>query len=178
MQHHMPAARQLLSCTHTLTHTRTHPDAVHAAPYGCGRQLFPFPFEPNYLVHTSSLPFQTQQNKMTKAAATKRPPRLYVDGAILGYQRGYRNQNQDVSLIKIKNVDTKDEAKFYCGKKIAFVTRSKADGKTGKKEFRVQWGKVCRSHGSNGVVRCRFKRNLPPQAMGGRVRVMLYPSSI
>jgi large subunit ribosomal protein L35Ae len=118
---------------------------------------------------------------MTKAVATKRPPRLYVEGAILGYSRGQRNQYQHVSLIKIKNVDTTVDAEFYCGKKIAFVTKTKGpknkDG-TKAKQFRVQWGKVCRPHGSNGVVRCRFKRNLPPQAMGGRVRVMLYPSSI
>lgn len=114
---------------------------------------------------------------MTKATESKRPPRLYVDGAFLGFQRGLRTQNNSVSLIKIKNCESKEDALFYCGKKVAFVTRSKAN-KDGKKEFRVQWGKVCRPHGSNGVVRCRFKRNLPPQAMGGRVRVMLYPSSI
>jgi large subunit ribosomal protein L35Ae len=115
---------------------------------------------------------------MTKSESTKRPPRLFMEGAILGYQRGLRNQYQDVSLIKIKNVDSKQEAEFYCGKKVAFVTRAKADAKTGKKAFRVTWGKVCRTHGSNGVVRCRFRRNLPPQAMGGKVRVMLYPSNI
>jgi len=115
---------------------------------------------------------------MTKTSATKRPPRLFVDGAILGYKRGQRNQYEHVSLVKIKNVDTKADAEFYCGKKIAFVTKVKAASAGGKKESRVQWGKVCRPHGANGVVRCRFKRNLPPQAMGGRVRVMLYPSTI
>ena len=117
---------------------------------------------------------------MTKTAATKRPPRLFVEGAILGYKRGQRNQYEHVSLIKIKNVDSKVDAEFYCGKKIAFVTKAKgSSGSAGaKKEFRVQWGKVCRPHGAHGVVRCRFKRNLPPQAMGGRVRVMLYPSNI
>lgn len=112
---------------------------------------------------------------MSKEA--KRPPRLHVDGAILGFKRGLRNQNNSVSLIKIKGVDSTSDAEFYCGKKVAFITKASKPDKFGNK-FRVTWGKVCRSHGSNGVVRCRFRRNLPPQAIGGRVRVMLYPSRV
>jgi large subunit ribosomal protein L35Ae len=108
----------------------------------------------------------------TTQQQTKRSPRLHVDGAILGYQRGLRNQKNIVSLIKIKGADDKKAAEFYIGKRVAFITKA-ANG-----TFRVNWGKVCRHHGSNGVVRCRFSRNLPPQAIGGRVRVMLYPSRV
>jgi large subunit ribosomal protein L35Ae len=102
----------------------------------------------------------------------KRSPRLHVDGAILGYKRGLRTQNNAISLIKIRHCDSKTDADFYLGKKIAFVTKA-ADG-----SFRVNWGKVVRHHGANGVVRCTFKRNLPPAAIGGRVRIMLYPSRV
>mmetsp|Transcript_16172 Transcript_16172/g.22783 ORF Transcript_16172/g.22783 Transcript_16172/m.22783 type:complete len:107 (+) Transcript_16172:70-390(+) len=103
---------------------------------------------------------------------SKREPKLYVPGAILGYQRGLRTQNNHVSLIKIKGVDSKDDTDFYLGKKIAYITKG-SDNK-----FRVNWGKVCRAHGSSGVVRCRFSRDLPPQSIGGKVRVMLYPSRV
>jgi large subunit ribosomal protein L35Ae len=106
-----------------------------------------------------------------------RAPRLHVDGAILGYQRGLRNQNNNVSLIKIKGVDSKEDVDFYLGKRVAFVTKVESADRHGNK-FRVNWGKVCRAHGSNGVVRCRFRRNLAPQSIGGKVRVMLYPSRV
>jgi large subunit ribosomal protein L35Ae len=97
-----------------------------------------------------------------------------VDGAILGYKRALRTQNNNISLIKIKGCDSKEDADFYLGKRVAFITKAQ----TGDHAFRVNWGKVCRRHGSNGVVRCKFRRNLPPQAIGGRVRIMLYPSTI
>lgn len=109
--------------------------------------------------------------------APKRTVRLHCDAAILGFKRGLRNQNNNVSLLKIKGVDTKEGAEFYYGKKVAFITKGTAADKYGNK-FRVNWGKVCRAHGANGVVRCRFNRNLPPQAIGGKARVMLYPSRV
>merc|ERR1711935_353082 len=111
------------------------------------------------------------------SSTNKQPVRLYVNGAILGYQRGLRTQNNSCSLIKIKGVDLKEEVDFYLGKRVAFITKCSTAAKNGSK-FRVNWGRVCRAHGTNGVVRCRFRRDLPPQAMGGRVRVMLYPSRV
>jgi large subunit ribosomal protein L35Ae len=109
---------------------------------------------------------------MSTVDQKKRSPRLHVDGAILGYKRGLRTQDNSISLIKIKGCDDKTGAGFYVGKKVAFITKG-AGG-----DFRVNWGKVAREHGANGVVRCRFRRNLPPQAIGGRVRIMLYPSRV
>lgn len=106
------------------------------------------------------------------------PVRLYIDGAILGYKRGLRTQDNSQSLIKIKGVDSKEDTEFYLGKRIAYITKVSVVGsKTGSK-YRVNWGKVRRAHGGNGVVRCKFARDLPPQSIGGRVRVMLYPSRV
>ncbi|KAK9823445.1 hypothetical protein WJX72_002812 [[Myrmecia] bisecta] len=102
--------------------------------------------------------------------------RLYVTGSILGYQRGKRNQNNNVSLIKIDGVASQEEVEFYLGKRIAYIYKAKTQKKNSF--YRVIWGKVHRSHGNCGVVRAKFRKNLPSISMGGKVRVMLYPSRV
>ena len=102
--------------------------------------------------------------------------RLYVKGVVLGYKRGLRNQYVSTSLIKVEGVQDQNAAQFYLGKRIAYIYKAHTEKKGTK--FRVIWGRVMRAHGSSGVVRAKFRRNLPPQAIGGPVRVMLYPSQI
>jgi large subunit ribosomal protein L35Ae len=77
-------------------------------------------------------------------------------------------------LLHIQNCQDLKGAQWYLGKRVAFIT--KAHKIVNNTKFRVHWGKIVTTHGHNGVVRAKFLKNLPPQAMGSVVRVMLYPN--
>ncbi|KAG1459891.1 hypothetical protein G6F56_006062 [Rhizopus delemar] len=101
---------------------------------------------------------------------------LYSKGRVLGYERAKRTQNPNVSLIQVEGVQTTKDAQFYLGKRVAYVYRAQREVNGSK--VRVIWGRIARTHGTNGVVKARFRNNLPPKVFGASVRVMLYPSNI
>jgi large subunit ribosomal protein L35Ae len=78
--------------------------------------------------------------------------------------------------LKLDGVQDNESAKFYFGKRVAFIYKAK-NLKNGSK-FRSVWGKVTCGHGNDGVVRAKFATNLDPKTIGSSVRVMLYPSAI
>ena len=84
------------------------------------------------------------------------------------------------NVLTISGVESKKDVDFYLGKRVAYVYRAqkKRKNRITKREtkLRVIWGKVRRAHGSSGAVRCSFRTNLPPKAIGATVRVMMYPS--
>ena len=86
--------------------------------------------------------------------------------------------NQDVnnSIIKLQGVNDKKATEFYLGKRIAYIYKAKTLKNCSR--FRVMWGRIARPHGTNGAVRAKFTKNLPPKALGAPVRVFLYPSHI
>merc|ERR1711934_6314 len=118
-----------------------------------------------------------KQVAAAKAGGIKKPgSRLYVKGVVAGYRRALTNQKNHTSLIKIQGVETAADVKFYEGKKIMYMYRTKTE-KDGTR-FRVMWGKVCCSHGTSGIVRAKFRKNLPPSSLGAPVRIMLFPSRV
>ncbi|KAJ5922182.1 Translation elongation/initiation factor/Ribosomal beta-barrel [Penicillium verrucosum] len=82
------------------------------------------------------------------------------EGRHLSFQRSKHALTPNTSLVKIEGVDDTKSAKFYLGKKVAFVYRAKREVRGSN--IRVIWGKVTRPHGNSGVVRAKFRHNLPP----------------
>lgn len=77
--------------------------------------------------------------------------------------RSKSNQYPNTSLIQIENVNSKEEVGWYAGKRMAYIYKAKV--KKNGSHYRCIWGKVTRPHGNSGVVRAKFKSNLPPRSM-------------
>lgn len=102
-------------------------------------------------------------------------PKLYVEATFVSFRRNHPTINPNQALLQIEGVHSREEAKFYVGKKVASLV--KANPKTGVEEH-INWGVITQEHGNSGVVRAKFDRNLPSTMLGHQVRVMLFPSTI
>ncbi|MDI6826622.1 MAG: 50S ribosomal protein L35ae [Candidatus Aenigmarchaeota archaeon] len=85
-----------------------------------------------------------------------------MQGIILSYRRGRHTQNVNQVLIELENVNSREKAKEFLHRKL--IWKSPA----GKKIK----GEVINLHGNKGVVRARFERNLPGQAITTKVEVV------
>ena len=102
--------------------------------------------------------------------------RLYARAVFTGYRRSRHTQRENQSLIKIDGVRSSEDAKWYLGKRVVYSYRAKTL-KNGKKVNGTKniIGKVIATHGATGTVRTKFNVNLPSQALGHLIKVMMYP---
>lgn len=125
--------------------------------------------------------------KTTRVHRNRKAPRLYMKGTMAGYARGLHGSTKQVALLRVDNVNTREDAKWYTGKRVCYVYHgykvkrcvrwSKAPAR--RSTTRALWGRVSRPHGNSGMLRARFNGSaLPAAAIGRRVRVYLYPSNI
>ncbi|KNC49994.1 60S ribosomal protein L33 [Thecamonas trahens ATCC 50062] len=104
-------------------------------------------------------------------------PRTYVKAVHVGYKRSKVVHYPHTSLLKLEGCNTRKATNFYVGKRVAYVYKGEKKDLKGS-TTRYIWGKITRPHGNSGLVRAKFKRNLPPRSFGAPVRVMLFPSNI
>jgi large subunit ribosomal protein L35Ae len=84
-----------------------------------------------------------------------------IYGRITNYRTGIREQTSNECLIEFENVNTEGSACKLTGQKVTWT-----NGKT------KLIGKVRGPHGKNGMVRVRFVRGVPGQAIGTIVHLV------
>jgi large subunit ribosomal protein L35Ae len=84
---------------------------------------------------------------------------VLVEGLILNYRIGKKTQDARQCLIKILNVEP-SEARRMIGLKVGWPVE---DPKI--------IGKIIGVHGRTGTLKVRFKRGVPGQALGSRVKI-------
>jgi len=82
-----------------------------------------------------------------------------MKATILSFRRGRHTQRTNQFLVEAEGVDSREKAVKLVGKKI--VWKSPA----GKRLI----GTVTNLHGNKGVLRVRFSKGLPGQALGTKV---------
>merc|ERR1711934_59505 len=102
------------------------------------------------------------------------PVRLYQKGVFTSFRRSRTHQWENQALVAIQNCKSKADAKWYMGKRVAYVYKVK--NVSNNTRSRCSWGKVMNTHGAAGMVRVKFAKNISGCATNANVRVMLYPN--
>ena len=81
-----------------------------------------------------------------------------VQGVIVNYRVGPKTQKPKECLVRFPHIPSFSEAGRLIGRKIAW-----------KNEKNKIVGKIVTAHGKKGLVRARFKKGIPGQAIGTKV---------
>jgi len=86
---------------------------------------------------------------------------MQTQGIIVNYRIGPKNQRSKECIIQFAHAKSVSEASRLIGRKVAW--------KSGKNKI---IGKIVDLHGTKGLVRARFRRGLPGQALGTTVELV------
>jgi large subunit ribosomal protein L35Ae len=84
-----------------------------------------------------------------------------LKGIIVNYRIGPKTQKPRECIIEFPGIKSSAKAARLIGRKIAW-----------KNEKNKVVGKIVATHGNNGLVRARFRRGIPGQALGSFVEVI------
>jgi large subunit ribosomal protein L35Ae len=84
-----------------------------------------------------------------------------VQGTVVNYRVGPKTQRSKECIIQFAHVNSVSEACRLIGRKVAW--------KSGKKSI---IGKIVALHGKKGLVRARFRKGVPGQALGTTVELV------
>jgi large subunit ribosomal protein L35Ae len=84
-----------------------------------------------------------------------------IYGTIVNYRIGIRTQMPKECLIQFADVDSVSKASRLIGRKVVW--------KEGKNKF---IGKIVGLHGKKGLVRAKFRKGVPGQALGTTVELV------
>jgi len=83
------------------------------------------------------------------------------EGVIVSCRRGPKTHKPKEYILRFPGVESVSEAAQLIGRKVAWPV--------GKHETR---GRIVALHGKNGLVRARFKKGVPGQALGTLVEII------
>lgn len=82
-------------------------------------------------------------------------------GVVVGYRRGPKTQRPRECLLQFPDVKSPSEAAQLIGRKVAWPI---------KKHKCI--GKILSTHGKKGLLRARFRKGLPGEALGTQVEII------
>jgi len=84
-----------------------------------------------------------------------------MEVTILNFRGSHRTQKNNQMILKVENINTREEANKLVGKSVTWKTL------TGK-EIK---GKITSAHGNKGAIRALFEKGMPGQSLTKKVEV-------
>lgn len=84
-----------------------------------------------------------------------------LQGFIVNYRTGPKTQHSKECILRFPNIKSSGEAAQLVGRKVGWPIQ--------KRKFR---GKITALHGKSGLVRARFRRGVPGEALGTLVEII------